>query len=230
MTDRRYFRAAGGVAHDSLRGALDGVLFVSGRWMRVAVPLTDLCATPGGARDRQMLLGTRFCVITECDGHAFGFDEDEGYCGWIAESALGPDAAVTHWVAAPATHVYPVADIKQRESMALSLGARLAVTGEADRFALTPLGHVPAKHLRPIGAPRDDAIAVAAVTHPELFEMTEPLFVDVALGERLVRGQTVLVRGHQILELAGPRTTRVCTDLDGARFRAMFLQALARAG
>lgn len=162
MNDRRYLRAAGGVAHDSLRGALDGVLFVPGRWMRVTVPLADLCATPGGARDRQMLLGTRICVITECDGHAFGFDGDEGYCGWIAEGALGADAPVTHWVSAPATHVYPVADMKQRERMALNLGARIAVTGEEGRFAVTAEGYIPAKHLRPIGAWREDAVAIAS--------------------------------------------------------------------
>ncbi|WP_068304644.1 NlpC/P60 family protein [Pararhodobacter sp. CCB-MM2] len=161
MTDRRYLRAAGGVAHESLRGALDGALFVPGRWQRVTVPLTDLCATPAGARDRQMLLGTRFCVITECDGYAFGFDGDEGYCGWIAEDALGEDSAVTHWVSAPATHVYPAADIKQRERMALSLGARVAVTDEAGRFAVTPHGYIPAKHLRTIGDWRADGIAVA---------------------------------------------------------------------
>jgi len=81
-----------------------------------------------------------------------------------------------------------------------------------------------------VGFPLDDAIAVVAVTHPELFEMTEPLFVDVATGERLVRGQTVLCRGNQILEFAGPRTTRVCLGLDGARFLRLFKSALVQAG
>lgn len=161
MTDRRYLRAAGGVAHDSLKGALEGVLFVPGRWQRVTAPLADLCATPGGARDRQMLLGTRFCVVTECDGHAFGFDDDEGYCGWIAEDALGEDAPVSHWVSAPATHLYPAPDIKKRERMALSLGARLQVTGEVGRFAVTPGGYVPARHLRALGDWRSDPVAVA---------------------------------------------------------------------
>ncbi|MFN4098200.1 MAG: NLP/P60 hydrolase, partial [Pararhodobacter sp.] len=111
MTDRRYLRAAGGVAHDSLRGALEGVLFVPGHWRQICGPLADLCATPGGARDRQLLMGTRFCVITGQDGHAFGFDGDEGYCGWIADAALGADKPVTHWVSAPATHLYPKPDM-----------------------------------------------------------------------------------------------------------------------
>ncbi|WP_370204598.1 C40 family peptidase [Pararhodobacter marinus] len=161
MTDRRYLRAAGGVAHDSLRGALDGVLFVAGRWQRVTAPLADLRETPGGARDRQLLHGTRVCIITECDGHAFGFDEDEGYCGWLRESDLGDDGAVTHWVSAPATHLYNAPDIKQGDRMALSMGARLRVTGEEGRFAVTPDGYVPARHLRAIGDWRDDLVAVA---------------------------------------------------------------------
>ena len=161
MTDRRYLRAAGGVAHESLRGALDGVLFVPGRWCRVTAALADLCATPGGARDRQMLMGTRFCVITECDGSAFGFDGDEGYCGWIAEGALGDDGAVTHWVSAPATHLYAAPDIKEREHAVLSMGARLCVTGEVGRFAVTTAGYVPARHLRCLGGWRDDPVSIA---------------------------------------------------------------------
>ena len=68
MTDRRYLRAAAGVAHDSLRGQVEAVQFVSGTWHRVAVALADLRAAPEGARDRQLLLGARFCVLTVRDG------------------------------------------------------------------------------------------------------------------------------------------------------------------
>lgn len=73
-----------------------------------------------------------------------------------------------------------------------------------------------------VGFPLDDAIAVCAVLHPELFEMTEPLFVDVALSERLVRGQTVAFQGRQILPFSGPKTTRICRNLDGRKFLSLF--------
>lgn len=73
-----------------------------------------------------------------------------------------------------------------------------------------------------VGFPLDDAIAVCAILYPELFEMTEPLFVDVALSERLVRGQTVAFQGRQILPFSGPKTTRVCRDLDGRKFLSLF--------
>jgi purine nucleosidase len=77
-----------------------------------------------------------------------------------------------------------------------------------------------------VGFPLDDAIAVATVAHPHLFGMTAPLHVDVALHERLVRGQTVAHRGRQILTFGGPQTTRICEDLDGAAFLRGFKAAL----
>ena len=78
-----------------------------------------------------------------------------------------------------------------------------------------------------VGFPLDDAIAVASVAHPGLFKMTDPLCVDVALHERLVRGQTVAHRGRQILNFGGPQSTRICEDLDGAAFLQSFKSALA---
>ena len=77
-----------------------------------------------------------------------------------------------------------------------------------------------------VGFPLDDAIAVAAVTHPEFFEMTDPLFVDVALHERLVRGQTVAFTGRQILSFEGPKTTRICKGLDGRSFLKLFKNSI----
>ncbi|MCC7319652.1 MAG: nucleoside hydrolase [Rubellimicrobium sp.] len=77
-----------------------------------------------------------------------------------------------------------------------------------------------------VGFPLDDAIAVATVCAPQLFAMSAPLHVDVALSERLVRGQTVAHRGRQILPFDGPQTTRICEGLDGAAFLKGFRQAL----
>lgn len=78
-----------------------------------------------------------------------------------------------------------------------------------------------------VGFPLDDAIAVATVTHPHLFQMTEPIFVDVALSERVVRGQTIPHRGRQILAFKGPASTRICEDIDGRAFLVAFKRALA---
>lgn len=77
-----------------------------------------------------------------------------------------------------------------------------------------------------VGFPLDDAIALATVVYPQIFAMTAPLQVDVALHERLVRGQTVAHRGRQILAFDGPQSVRICEGLDGAAFLRGFKQAL----
>ena len=160
MTDRRFLRATDRIAHDSLRGLVDGRDFTPGRAMRVAVALADLCAAPDGPRDRQLPLGTAFTVIEERGTHAFGFD-DRGYCGWLARGALGADLAPTHWLAVPASHLYPGPDLKLRETAALSMGARVAVEGEAVGFLRTADGWIWTRHLRPLGDWLADPVAVA---------------------------------------------------------------------
>ncbi|MEZ5885456.1 MAG: NlpC/P60 family protein [Paracoccaceae bacterium] len=162
MTDRRILPANGRVAHVSLRGQVEAATFVEGEWARVMAPVADLLARPGGPRDRQVLRGDRLMVLERTEGHAFVQAARDGYCGYVAETALGPDHAVTHWVSAPATHLYPAADIKRPEIASLSFGARLDIAGEEGRFARTADGHhVPRVHLREIGAPLDDPAAVA---------------------------------------------------------------------
>ena len=161
MSDRRFRRAALGVAHDSLRGALQGHRFTPGTWHRLVAPLSDLCEAPGGARDRQLPLGARFCALTAQDGWTFGFAGEDGYCGWVPDTALGPDDPVTHWVAAPASHLYPAADLKTRERAALPMLAQVRVEGAEGAFARTPQGWVPQPHLRPLDAPLPDPVAVA---------------------------------------------------------------------
>ncbi len=161
MTDRRFLRFSGTVAHDSLRGAIDAPAFAAGDWHRLHATLADLCVQPGGARDRQLLFGARFCVLERRDGFAFGFDEVDGYCGWLDEAALSDDAPVTHVVAAPSSHLYPAPDIKTAERMALPLGAQLLVTGNDGAFARTPQGFAPGVHLREIGKYATDPVTVA---------------------------------------------------------------------
>jgi cell wall-associated NlpC family hydrolase len=77
-------------------------------------------------------------------------------------AALRDDRKATHWVAAPATHLYSGPDIKEREHAALSQGARLTIAKEHSRFFETDDGlFVPRRHLRTIGDWLDDPAAVA---------------------------------------------------------------------
>lgn len=163
MTDRRLTPANDRVAHLSLQAQAAARRLVAGDWARVGTGLADLCQTPGGRRDRQLLYGARFLVLERRGGFAFGQAERDGYVGYLAEAALGPDGLATHWLAAPASHLYAEPDIKTPEVAALSLGSLLTVVAEAGpRFVQTDLGLFALRpHLRRIGDWASDPVAVA---------------------------------------------------------------------
>lgn len=163
MNDRRLTPANGRVAHVSLRGKVEADEFVVGEAAAVAIPLADLLREPGGARDRQLLMGDALRVLERRGGHAFVQSAKDDYCGYVEDTALGPAIVPTHWVAAPASHLYPVADMKQRETAALSFGARVRVVGETDRFYETDKGFLPRAHLRPVGDTFGDPAEVAVM-------------------------------------------------------------------
>ncbi|MFD1914042.1 NlpC/P60 family protein [Halodurantibacterium flavum] len=150
------------MAHSSLRGKIDAPVYADGIWHRITQPVTDLLARPGGPRDRQALYGERALILDRRDGMAFGQLDRDGYCGWIAETALGADVAATHWVAAPATHAYPGPDIKLIERLPLSFGSRVRVAAEHPTFLETEDGlFIPRRHLREVGEILSDPVAVA---------------------------------------------------------------------
>ncbi|MBM3605024.1 MAG: NlpC/P60 family protein [Alphaproteobacteria bacterium] len=159
--DRRLTPATDRVALDRLRGQLERPAFTPGRAARLAVPLADLLTAPDGRRDRQVNFGADLAVIEERGDMAFVQASLDGYCGWLPAAALTCDLPpLTHRVMAPATHVYPAADMKQREVMSLSIGARLAVAEVGDRFVrLASGGFVPVQHVT--DRPAADPVAVA---------------------------------------------------------------------
>lgn len=162
MTDRRMTPANGRVAHVSLKGEVAAERFVEGRAAAVARPIADLCARPGGARDRQLVLGAAVLVLDTEAGQAFVRAEADGYCGWLEEAALGPALAATHRLAARTSHLYPAPDLKTREICAISHGSRLRIVADHGRFAETAEGaFVPARHLAPLDDPAPDPVAVA---------------------------------------------------------------------
>ncbi|MDW4549677.1 NlpC/P60 family protein [Defluviimonas sp. D31] len=162
MSDRRLTPANGRVAHVALEGQVAADRYVSGDWARIAAPLADLLARPDGPRDRQVLMGERVLVLDRQDGVAFVQAEKDGYCGYLAEPVIGADRAATHWVSAPATHLYREPDIKRPEVANLTLGARLTVTAERPAFLETAEGlFVPRMHLKPLGDWADDPAGVA---------------------------------------------------------------------
>jgi len=162
MTDRRLLPANGRVAHVSLKGRVAADRYVAGAPARIARPVTDLLSRPDGPRDRQLLLGEPVLVLERLDRHAFLQAAKDGYCGYVALDALGPDVTVTHRVIAPATHLYATPSIKRHEVTGLSFGCLLAIAGQDGRFGVTDQGlYVPAVHLGPIDERQDDPATVA---------------------------------------------------------------------
>ena len=159
--DRRLTPATERVAHISLQGRIDATAFTAGQSLRVAMPLVDLLRKPGGARERQLLLGEGFTVIDRHEGSAFGFAQKDGYCGWLPEAALCEGPAPTHWIATPGTHLYPEPRVQARELAALSLGAQIHVLGKQGAFYETSQGFIPASHLRPLSEHLRDPVTVA---------------------------------------------------------------------
>lgn len=162
MTDRRLTPANGRVAHVTLKGLVAAERFVEGDWSRITAPVGDLLVRPGGPRDRQVLMGERVLVLDREAGFAFVRAERDGYCGYLRDDVLDGDRAATHWVAAPATHLYAAPDLKTPEVAGLSLGARLTVAAEHGRFMKTVEGlFVPAPHVKRIGHWESDPVSVA---------------------------------------------------------------------
>lgn len=158
--DRRTTPFSGTVAHVSLQGQLEAERFVQGEPRRIALPLADLLRAPDGPRERQLWLGEAFTVLESRAGHAYGFAVKDGYCGWLPLAAL-TEANPSHWVASPATHLYPEPRVQAREITSLPMGAEVEVLGHSGIFAQTPLGFIPASHLLPLGQSLSDPVAVA---------------------------------------------------------------------
>ncbi|PWK59837.1 C40 family peptidase [Roseicyclus mahoneyensis] len=160
--DPRVTPSNGRVAHVSLEGEVEAERFVKGRWMMVQQPMVNITDTPRGARVSQLLFGERFLALETDEGFSFGMAERDGYCGYILSGALTGAEEATHWVVAPATHLYPKHDIKTAPDVALFFGSRVKVTGERDRFCRIQTGHyIPAQHLMPVKARFSDPVGIA---------------------------------------------------------------------
>ncbi len=163
MSDRRLTPATARVAHVALRGRVEAPAWTEGEPAEVAWPLAPLRAAPGGALDRQLLMGDAFLVIDRQGDAAFGMAPKDGYCGWLPAAALSAPTGVSHFVATLGSHLYPEPRVRAEPLAALSLGVRLRVTGQEGAFAATPRGHVPAAHLRRLGDWHPDPAEVAGL-------------------------------------------------------------------
>lgn len=162
MSDPRTTPANGRVAHVSLEGQVEAERFVEGRWTMVQQPMANMLDSPGGRRVNQLLFGERFLVLEAKDGVAFGQAERDGYVGYVTAGGLTEPVEQTHWVASPATHLYPKAAIKAPPEVSIFFGSPVQVVAEREDFLRIHTGHfVPRAHLQPLKARYGDLVGVA---------------------------------------------------------------------
>jgi cell wall-associated NlpC family hydrolase len=111
----------------------------------------------------EALMGERVTVYEFNDeGWAWGQLADDGYVGWLpANALLAPRETPTHRVMALRTLAFPGPSIKLPPVAMPPLGAKLTVTREQDRFAVSPAGFLPAAHVAPLGQHETDFVSVA---------------------------------------------------------------------
>ncbi|RVV97782.1 NlpC/P60 family protein [Mesobaculum littorinae] len=178
MSDRRLTPANGRVAALRLRGQVAAASFVAGVAAAVARPQAFLHAAPHGPRDRELIFGDAVTVYERRGGWAFVESAKDGYCGYVAEAALGAPVDADHAVAVRQTHLYPAPDLKRPPLLALPYGARLRRVTEGKTTGATGAtgggaagwvavaaggwrGMVPESHLRPLVTPAPDRVAEA---------------------------------------------------------------------
>ena len=170
VLDRRLNAYREDLAEERLRGMVEAKRFVEGTSAAVSVPVTPLRARPeaGCGTDTELLYGETVRVLDVADGWAWVKSDLDGYVGYVPEDVVQPpQAPATHLVAVPRTFVYRGADLRFPQAFALSMGSRIAVSGEAEtrgtRYFLLDGGlAIVADHCIPAtGALTDDYVAIA---------------------------------------------------------------------
>ena len=163
--DPRTTPARPDLAARHLEGRVAAARFVDGTLREVrdeSAPLRREPA-PDAPLDTEALKGERVMVYETTDeGWCWGQLEADGYVGWLPANALAPPGPpATHAVTALRTLAFPGPSIKLPPVAAFPLGSRIAVTRLEGPLAVTPAGHVPARHLAPLPAREPDFVAVA---------------------------------------------------------------------
>lgn len=163
--DPRLTPARPHVADLRLRDRVAAARYVAGTPRRVTSPSAPLRRAPAAdaGLDTEALLGDAVDLYDTADGFAFVQLARDGYVGYLPADSHGPaDPEPTHRVTALRTFLYPEPDLKRPVLGHLSLGARLAATGEAGAYLETPGGYVFARHCAPVDAREPDYAATAA--------------------------------------------------------------------
>lgn len=167
--DARLHAFRSDLADARLKGEVTADRFVAGRPARIAASVADVrkAPRPDAGVNTQLLFGNDVLVFEDVEGWAWIQAERDGYVGYVADTVLSArDHAPTHIVSVPRTFLYPGPDLRLPLSRRLSMGSAVTVAGAAEtrgtHYALLPSGEaVISGHLRPVGEPAADYVAVA---------------------------------------------------------------------
>lgn len=149
-----------------LEGKVEAAQFVEGDVFSVCLGQSALMDAPRPDAQQVTTLryGEHFCVYDRLEGYAWGQCLSDNYVGWVAEVALIQIVPTpTHQVCALASHIYNGPKVQAQIVDSLPMGARLAITGQRDSYAILANGQglVPTQHVRPLEEPAADWVAVA---------------------------------------------------------------------
>lgn len=167
--DRRRHPVRQDLAAKYYEGRVEADRFAEGQSFQVTAETMAMRPEPRLERsiDTEALFGELVTVYEQTpEGWAWGQLETDGYVGWFSSSSIAPADRPTHRVRALRTFRYPGPDLKLPALGALSLGAQVTVTGEAEtrglNYALLKDGSaVVAKHLVPLDHKDADWVAAA---------------------------------------------------------------------
>ncbi|MEW6769655.1 MAG: NlpC/P60 family protein [Pseudomonadota bacterium] len=164
-TDPRLTPARPDLAAKFLEGKVKAARFVEGTQHEVVAASAPVRHQPShqASLDTEALKGERVTIYDRAEGWAWGQLNNDGYVGWLPESALGPIAEKhTHKVGALRTLVFPGPSIKLPPVDVLSLGCRVRIVGNDGPFAITSDNRfIHAMHLVSLDYAENDFVSVA---------------------------------------------------------------------
>lgn len=148
-----------------LRGEVEAAKFVDGEDWQVTAPRASLLRQPeaNAPMDTELLFGETFRVYEQKGDWCWGQSTHDDYVGYLSAKHLARrDTPPTHRVVALRTFRYPEPNFKTRPVLALSMNAKVAVTGAAGKFVeIAGGGYVVAQHLAKLDAFAHDYVAIA---------------------------------------------------------------------